>query len=148
MRAIKSSLEQLLKRIESEARVAADTEARKRLSELRKEHAETIKEYVQAQEWLDRLDERLDKAGLRMNNKTPQVSQHITQEIHESHEKHKRRFSVMRNNIIIQLGLATDEEKKFMLRNFFNEVAKVYPSLQTLLGKQAVLGTVIGKIKL
>jgi exonuclease VII large subunit len=135
MRAIKSSLEQLLKRIDAEARHATDHEEDQKLAELRKEHAATIKEYVEAHDRLDRLEERLERAGLSMRDKTPHASQRLSNEIHARHEKHKRRFNVMRNNIIIRLGLADDAEKKFMLRNFFDEVAKVYPALQSVLGK-------------
>lgn len=148
MRAIKSSLDQLLTRIDAEARHVADREEQQRLAELRKEHAETISEYIQAQEWADRVDAKLEKLGIRMCNRTPHVSQKTTEDIHAKHEKHKRRFRVMRNNIIIQLGLATDEEKKFMLRNFFNEVGIVYPGLQTVLGKISPPSTYVGKLKL
>jgi hypothetical protein len=149
MRAIKSSLEQLLKRIEFEARAAIERENRQRVSELRKLYAADIIAYHDARERLDRIEERLEKAGLSMHGESmPTLARKHADEIETKHINHRHRFHVMRNNIVIRLGLADDGEKKFMLRNFFDEVAKVYPALQSILGKiDPASPTYLGKIK-
>jgi hypothetical protein len=135
MRAIKASLEQLLKRIESEARASAQRDERLLVSELRKTYAEDIAIYAEIRRKLDVVEERLDKGGLRIINGIPGLNHKKSCEIHDRHEKHQHRFRVMRNNIIIRTGLSDNDERKSMMRHFFDEVLKVYPTLQSVLGK-------------
>jgi hypothetical protein len=148
MRAIKSSLDQLLKRIESEAYATATREEKQLIAELRKQHTADILEYNVLREKLDRVEDRLEKAGLRADTGSLSLSRACADKITEKHQAHKRRFHTMRNNIIIRLGLADEDEKKFMVRNFFEEVGKAYPTLQAVLGKlnAATYPMPIGKI--
>lgn len=136
MRAVKSSLDQLLKRIAIESRIESERDETKRVCELSKAHQPVIDRVLELREEIETLESVLEKIGLVFcHDGSLQLSQKEDNALSKKHQAIRQRFSNMRDNTIIRLGLADDEERRFLLRNFFDEVAKQYQSLATVVGK-------------
>lgn len=136
MRAVKTSLEQLIKRIDVECGIEKEREATKRLTELRKSHAKQILELRVAKDRAEKLEEELRELGLDFwNDEDGDLSQPEKAKLEEKYNAVKKRFRVMRENVLIRLGLADDEERKFMVRHVFDEAASAFPALKSVVSK-------------
>lgn len=136
-RSIKASLDALLARVKIESDLQAKADAKQRLAELKNHYAKELQKLSALNKQSEDLSEELQQGGLSMWGSEPDLTSDQKERILEALAAKRKRLQDMRDNIIIRLALADDEEKAFMLRYFFHEVAKDFPNLKGLVDKMA-----------
>lgn len=135
MRAIKSSLDKIVQKIEAEYAIEYQRKLDSELKRLSRDNAVKLKELERAKATAELIERDLEKAGLMTAFNEIALSHEKKEALREECKAKKARFVEMRDRILIRLPVADEAEKSLMMRHFFDAAIEAFPMLKSIIGK-------------
>lgn len=142
MRAQKAALDQLMRAIDIECGIMQTREEKQRLAKLTDELAEPIARIKRLRADLDEAEEALIAFGLKVEfGGRVLLTDKTIAEIRKGPASLKQKFETLRKNMVVRFVIADESEKRFLVRNFYTEVANAFPNLKSLVGQKGKVTT-------